>query len=202
MSYKTFSNSALQHRQDFYNYFEKVLSESELDAVIFPTYLSTPLKSGRDSNGVYWDAQTQVFINNCRILSPSASLPEISLPIGYHSSGAGIGLEIATLKNNEQLLLDMAYSYTERYDKRVVPAGAPDIYAAYNRGSLDDIIEGVINANKQEDISDDVVADISNSVKLQLDMRLIILCGVIAICIICLIVFIVIQCVKISRRAD
>ena len=142
LSYNTFTNGYISNKQALYDEFEKLVTENGLDAVIFPSYLSTPLKSGTDENGKYWNAWSQVFINNCRALSPSASLPEIAIPIGYHSSGAGIGLEIAGLKNSEQLLLNIAYSYTEKYDHRVAPAGAPNLYDYTD--SLDAIIGAVI----------------------------------------------------------
>lgn len=153
LSYNTFVSGHKSNKQALYDEFEKIVNENGLDAVIFPSYLSTPLKSGTDSNGKYWNAWSQVFLNNCRALSPSASLPEISIPIGYHSSGAGIGLEIAGLKNSEQLLLNIAYSYTEKYDHRAVPSGAPDLYADYNGNTLAQIIDNyILSANaKPED---------------------------------------------------
>lgn len=144
LSYNTFASGHKSNKQALYNEFERIVNENELDAVVFPSYLSTPLKSGTDENGKYWNAWSQPFSNNCRAISPSASLPEISIPIGYHSSGAGIGLEIAGLKNSEQLLLNIAYSYTEKYDHRAVPTGAPDLYADYSADSLQAIIDAVV----------------------------------------------------------
>ena len=144
LSYNTFASGHKSNKQALYDEFEKTVNENGLDAIIFPSYLSTPLKSGTDENGKYWNAWSQPFSNNCRAVSPSASLPEISIPIGYHSSGAGIGLEIAGLKNSEQLLLDIAYSYTEKYNHRAVPTGAPDLYADYNANSLQAIIDSVV----------------------------------------------------------
>lgn len=144
LSYNTFASGHKSNKQALYDEFEKTINENGLDAIIFPSYLSTPLKSGTDENGKYWNAWSQPFSNNCRAVSPSASLPEISIPIGYHSSGAGIGLEFAGLKNSEQLLLDIAYSYTEKYNHRAVPTGAPDLYADYNADSLQAIIDSVV----------------------------------------------------------
>ena len=144
LSYNTFASGHKSNKQALYDEFEKTVNENGLDAIIFPSYLSTPLKSGTDENGKYWNAWSQPFSNNCRAVSPSASLPEISIPIGYHSSGAGIGLEIAGLKNSEQLLLNIAYSYTEKYNHRAVPTGAPDLYADYNADSLRAIIDSVV----------------------------------------------------------
>lgn len=127
LSDKTFETSKTAPKKALYEEFRKLLADNDISAVIFPTYSSTPLKSGTDSNGKYWNAWSQVFINNCRTLSPSASLPEMSVLIGQHSSGAGIGMEIASLKNSEQLLLNMAYSYTQGYDHRVTPKTVPHL---------------------------------------------------------------------------
>ena len=117
------------------------MKESDLDALVFPTYLSTPLKSGTDSSGKYWNVWNQVFLNNCRVISPSTSMPEMSLLIGYHSSGAGIGMEILSDKDTEQMLLNIAYSYTQRFEARKAPNTAPDLYSKWNIGSLNDILE-------------------------------------------------------------
>ncbi len=127
LSDKTFNSSKTSLKKALYEDFKKAVKDNDVDAVIFPTYSSTPLKSGRDENGKYWNAWSQVFINNCRTLSPSASIPEMSVLIGQHSSGAGIGMEIASLKNSEQMLLNLAYSYTQSYDHRVTPKTVPHL---------------------------------------------------------------------------
>ncbi len=126
-------------KREFYDAFQALLADNNISAVIFPTYLSAPLYTGVNESGglVIYD---QIWTSNCSVLSSPIGIPEISVPIGTHSRGAGIGLEIAALKNNEQLLLDIAYSYTEKFDHRVAPETAPDIYAEYDFGSLDDFI--------------------------------------------------------------
>lgn len=140
-AYKTFEKHDFSIKKEFYNEIKAFMNKNDLDALIFPTYLSTPLKSGTDSSGKYWNVWNQVFLNNCRVISPSTSMPEMSLLIGYHSSGAGIGMEILSDKNTEQLLLNIAYSYTARYECRKIPSGAPDLYSKWNVGSLNDILE-------------------------------------------------------------
>lgn len=140
-AYPTFEKHDFSIKKTFYNQIKAFMEENDLDAIIFPTYLSTPLKSGTDSTGKYWNVWSQVFLNNCRVISPSTSMPEMSMLIGYHSSGAGIGMEILSDKNNEQLLLNIAYSYTQRFECRKAPSGAPDIYSKWNVGSLENILE-------------------------------------------------------------
>ncbi len=141
--------------ENMYEAYLKILEKNNVSALIYPTYLSTPLKTGRDENGVFWnifDDKQQVFINNCRTLSSCAKLPEITIPIGHHSGGPGIGLEIAAPRNAEQFLLDIAMAYAESYDYRVAPTGAPDDYAEASKGSLrnvlDDYYARLAEANK------------------------------------------------------
>jgi Asp-tRNA(Asn)/Glu-tRNA(Gln) amidotransferase A subunit family amidase len=141
LAYPTFEKHDFSIKKTFYNQIKEFMKENDLDALIFPTYLSTPLKSGTDSSGKYWNVWNQVFLNNCRVISPSTSMPELSLLIGYHSSGAGIGMEILSDKDTEQMLLNIAYSYTQRFEARKVPNTAPDLYSKWNIGSLNDILE-------------------------------------------------------------
>ncbi len=98
------------------------------DALIYPTLLTSPLSSGMDANSEP-KAENEPFYSNCYLVSPAAGIPEITVPIGQHSKGAGIGLEIASLKGNEQLLLDIAYSYTESCNHRAVPENVPNLHS-------------------------------------------------------------------------
>lgn len=148
-------SSADKYKEQFYNAYLKILEKNNVSALIYPTYLSTPLKTGRDENGEFWnifDDKKQPFINNCRTLSSSAKLPEITIPIGHYSGGPGIGLEIAAPRYAEQFLLDIAWAYAESYDYRVAPTGAPDDYASSSMGSLrnvlDDYYARLAEANK------------------------------------------------------
>ena len=141
LSQATFDSNDASYKDAFYDAFQKFLDRNGISAVVFPTYLTTPLRTGNDASGRYWSVWDQTFVNNCGVLAPSAGLPEITVPIGTHSLGCGIGLEIAAPRNQEQLLLDIAYSYTNRYDHRQLPEGAPDTYADSHAGSLGEIIE-------------------------------------------------------------
>lgn len=141
LSVKTFETNASSRKTALYQAFRKFMEENSLDAVIFPTYLSAPMKSAAAGN-IY----SAVFINNCRVLSPSAGLPELTVPIGQHSSGAGIGMEIASLKNSEQLLLNIGYSYEQAASMRKAPDTAPDFYSRYFVSSLNEILDpGIIS---------------------------------------------------------
>lgn len=152
LSDRTFASNAQAPKDELNRAFEEFLTEQDIEAVVYPTYLSTPIRTGYDANGTYWDAYSQVYLNNCRTLSPCAGIPEISVPIGMHSLGAGIGMEIASRKNSEQLLLDIAYSYTSRYDHRQIPAGAPNTYEAAYVGDVNALIEGLQTEQTLESI--------------------------------------------------
>ncbi len=113
-------------RAQFLAAYEALLDENKLNAVIFPTYLHTPYDSLRVLG---WEkADQQVFASNCAKLSSPLGIPEIAIPIGRHSKGAGVGMEIAARANEEQLLLNLAYSYEQQYAHRIVPESAPNLY--------------------------------------------------------------------------
>ena len=140
------------YRQNALGKLESIMEAENVSAVIFPTHLSAPQYSGRDENGVYHDPQDQPFLNNCRRLSPNLGIPEIAIPIGNHSRGASIGMEIAAGKNQEQLLLDIAYSYSLAYDHRQVPSGAPNLYSNSNDRSLHDLVNDYLLLLEQANI--------------------------------------------------
>ncbi len=137
----TWSSNQSYLKENMYRVIEEAMLESNVSALIFPSYLHTPQHSGTDPNGTYWNVWSQTFINNTSQFSSCASLPEIAIPIGYHTLGAGIGMEIATLKNQEQLLLDIAYAYSSQYDHRMAPVNAVDLYASSYESSLSMLIQ-------------------------------------------------------------
>lgn len=164
LSDRTFSTNDSAPKAALYAAFQELLTQENISAVIYPTYLSTPIRSGRDANGTYWNARSQTNINNCRTLSPSAGIPEITVPIGVHSLGAGIGMEIASLKNSEQLLLDIAYSYTSSYNHRQTPEGAPN---AHIQAYLTDLPE----LTSMQEFANDIAAS-TTGIHLQLPLDL------------------------------
>lgn len=121
----------------FLSKYEKLFEECDLDAVIFPTYLHTPDNSLKYTG--WKEDQASYFFSNCSKLSSPIGVPEMAIPIAYHSKGSGIGLEIAALKGQEQLLLDIAYTYTEHYDTRRVPETAPSLYEA--KRNIEELLE-------------------------------------------------------------
>ena len=131
-------NDSDDYRQRKTELLEQIMKESGVTAFLFPSYLSAPQYSGRDENGVYWNTADQLFLNNTGKLSPNVGIPEIAIPIGFHSRGAGMGMEIAAGKHEEQLLLNIAYAYTMAYNHRQAP-GVGDLYAQWYGGTLTEL---------------------------------------------------------------
>ena len=149
LSRKTLQYTYAKYKEALYVAFQECLTNNGVSAVIFPTYLSKPMHSGVDAQGKEWDVKNQLWLNNCKYISPGAGVPEITVPIGRHSLGAGIGMEIAAPRNCEQLLLDIAYAYTSRYDHRIVPPDAPDLHAGSDTVTLRQVVDDYKLALKQ-----------------------------------------------------
>lgn len=141
-------NSASQ--REYYAQLKSIMQDADVDALIYPTYLTAPVLSGRDNNGVYHSASSQTLLQNCSYIAPSARMPEITVPIGLHNRGAGIGMEITTLWNQEQLLLDIAYTYTNHYDHRVTPQNTPELHeGSYTLQQLFDLYDRFIDCTDE-----------------------------------------------------
>ena len=104
------------YRNTIKEMFEKVLKENDLDVLVFPTVLTSPITLGDSKyiNGQSW-------LNNTDKIAPAIGVPEISVPIDMHSMGSGIGMEIIALENSEQLLLNIANSYMSKFNHRTSP---------------------------------------------------------------------------------
>ncbi len=132
------SNDSTDYRERKMAQLEEIMEEKGIAAFLFPSYLSAPQYSGVDEKGKYWNTLSQPFTNNTGKLSPNLGIPEIAVPIGYHSRGAGIGMEIAARSNEEQLLLNIAYAYTLAFDHRQAPP-VGDLYSQWYSGTLTDL---------------------------------------------------------------
>lgn len=149
LSDATFEANDQESKDVLYGVFTDLLAEYDLDAVIYPSCTSEPIRSGYDEDGTFWDPYEVEHLNNSYILPSCAQIPAIMVPIGNHALGSGIGMEIAADKNCEQLLLDIAYSYTQRFDHRLLPSGAPDTYANAHAGDLQTLIDAYLLAQAE-----------------------------------------------------
>ncbi len=137
----------------------QVMAQHDLDGVIYPAYLHTPQHIDVDENGRYWSNEEQNFINNLYFLSPRTGGPEITVPIGNHSTGPGIGMQITGLAGTDQQILDLAYSYTLRCDHRTAPEGAPNEYAVTGSGGLRSLVQQASGIAPVYDAAADCNAD-------------------------------------------
>lgn len=132
-------DSTTHLREPMYAKVTALMEENGVSVLIFPTYLHTPHLSVTKH-----PAKSYPYICNCAKLSPLTGAPEITIPIGTHSLGAGIGMEIFAPREEEQLLLDVAYSYTSRFDHRLAPSkNAPSLYIVGEALTLGEYIDRV-----------------------------------------------------------
>ena len=127
--------SDIKDSSTLYHKLEKILAEHNVSALIYPAYLHTPhyaTKEALNGTSIY----SLPYISNCNTISSRSGAPEITVPIGHHSIGAGVGLEIISLRNHDQLLLDIAHSYMSRFDYRVAPKIAPSLHFGEKNVSL------------------------------------------------------------------
>lgn len=105
----------------------KLLEDNGAEAFIFPAYLSTPLSSGFSKSGVH-NADSQNYLNCTGYFPSILGLPAICVPMGSLKSGVSTGLEFVTLKNTEEALLSLAYSYEQGTKNRTAPIAAKNLY--------------------------------------------------------------------------
>lgn len=103
------------------------LSQKGADAIIYPSYLSTPLKSGFDEYGSHV-SEGSLFLNSGAYLPSLIGLPAAVVPMGYLESGVGAAIEFVSLPKTDKELLSLAYSYECATNKRVAPKTAPNLY--------------------------------------------------------------------------
>lgn len=155
-------------RERFYEQIAQIMEEEDVCALIFPTYLHTPYYAKEEylTSGTMID---QTYLSNCAVLSPLTGAPELTVQIGLHSRGAGIGMEIYSLRNNEQLLLNLAYAYTERYDHRAASEEAPTLHFGETERTLEAFLEeyhrslleaeNLRNAPEEETVGEAAIAE-------------------------------------------
>jgi len=111
---------------------QSLLSQNGADAIIFPSYLSSPLKSGFDKFGSH-NSTGAVYLNCGSYLPSLVGYPAAVVPMGNLESGVGAGLEIVMTENKDAELLSYAYSFESVLDKRAVPKTAPNLYKVVER---------------------------------------------------------------------
>jgi Asp-tRNA(Asn)/Glu-tRNA(Gln) amidotransferase A subunit family amidase len=106
----------LEGREIFKTALLDVLTENNLDALIYPTIRQKP---------IFVPATNQPG-TNCRV-SAHSGLPAISVPVGFTPDGLPVGMEFLGRDFTEGDLLRIAYSWEQATHVRRVPASTPVI---------------------------------------------------------------------------
>lgn len=110
-----------------YEKLQELMNENNVQILAYPAYLHSPHYIDREHlDGK--NVRHQPYICNCSFVSPPTGAPEITVPIGTHSRGAGIGMELFAPRYEEQLLLNAACGYMDRFPHRKPPETAPELH--------------------------------------------------------------------------
>ena len=138
---ETYANAAAA-KEKFYAAYRTLFESENLTAVIFPSCVTAPLYTGVTSDGAL-KVYRQTSVTNLSLIAPQLGVPEMTVQTGLHSRNAGMGIEFAGLRGDDQKILDLAYSYTSRYDHRTVPEYAENLYGVA-RYSMSEIVSRYI----------------------------------------------------------
>ncbi len=159
---------------------KSLLDTNGADAFIFPSYLSTPMKSGFDEYGSH-NSSNAIYLNSGMYLPSLVGLPAITVPMGMHSSGAATGLEIVALSGEDAKILNIAYSFESAAGARVAPEKTPNLYEKVERPADD------VESDAQSAVSSEVVSEVpkteNDSPKGQYIAVVVVIVAVLALCV-------------------
>jgi amidase len=75
-------------------------------------------------------------------LGANTGIPTVSLPAGFTSMGAAVGLELAAPRSQDAELLSMSYDYEQATQHRVAPASTPELLRAVPGDAVDPVVAG------------------------------------------------------------
>ncbi|MBT8335070.1 MAG: glutamyl-tRNA amidotransferase, partial [Gemmatimonadetes bacterium] len=93
------------------------LDDADVDALIYPSWLSQPAPLDRANEEYRGD--------NSQRVAPATGTPAVSVPMGFAASGLPAGLQLLGRPFADGLLLRLAYSYERATAHRRPPAGFP-----------------------------------------------------------------------------
>lgn len=114
---------------------KNLIEQKGADAIIFPSYLSSPLKSGFDKFGSH-NSTGAVYLNCGAYLPSLVGYPAISVPMGNVEGSVGAGLEIVMQENKDAELLALAYAFESAANLRKAPENLPNLYKVVERPSV------------------------------------------------------------------
>ena len=95
------------------------MDAADLDAVIYPTWLSPPAHIDR--------AREEYSGDNSQRVAPATGMPAITVPMGFTEETHPAGLQILARPYAEGLLFRYAYAYEQGTHHRRPPPGFPEL---------------------------------------------------------------------------
>lgn len=108
--------NTLDKQKTFRNDLSNVMSEKNLDALLYPTIRRKPALIGEPQRG-----------SNCMV-SAASGLPAISVPAGFTSDELPVGVELLGLPFTEPKLIRLAYAFEQATQYRRPPSTTPPLY--------------------------------------------------------------------------
>ncbi len=110
-------DAALQARQELRRAVEALLSEYQLDAIVYPPIAELPVMIGNSQPG-----------NNCS-LSANSGLPALSMPLGFTESGLPLAMELLGPFMSDAELLAIGHAWEQAQSPRQLPFVTPPLQA-------------------------------------------------------------------------
>lgn len=104
-------------RQEYLADFVAAMDEADLDAVVYPTWLSPPARVDR--------AREEYSGDNSQRVAPATGMPAITVPMGFTEGIHPAGLQILARPYAEGILFQYAYAYEQGTNHRRPPEGFP-----------------------------------------------------------------------------
>ena len=105
-------------KQEYKEYINKIMEESKLDLIMYPTTKNKLLKSSDYSRTQNLSAHASSTIN----------YPAITLPLGFDKDGLPYGIELMARSNQENLLYNIASLYENINGNKETPSTLPSLY--------------------------------------------------------------------------
>ncbi|MCI5108186.1 MAG: amidase [Pseudomonadales bacterium] len=109
--------AALQARQELRRAIEALMSEHQLDAIVYPPIAELPVMIGNSQPG-----------NNCA-LSANSGLPALSMPLGFTESGLPLAMELLGPFMSDAKLLAIGHAWEQAQSPRQRPFVTPPLEA-------------------------------------------------------------------------
>ena len=103
------------------------MDNSNLDALIFPTWSNPPANIDR--------ADEEYKGDNNQLLVPDAGLPAVTVPMGFWQNRLPAGLQFVGRPFAEGLLIELAYGYEQKTQHRRPPSGLDELIADEDEGA-------------------------------------------------------------------